>query len=469
MKQDIVFSSKSGLVFNFSEHRHLTASMAAKSLGDIPSQAPTATTPDVQKGVKSSIKKIASWDLDNAFPEKVRALVDSNPKLKKGIDLIATEIIGQGIKTGQYDYATGEQVFVPKMIQLWEDFIRIANLPKNYTFLASKNLAQYGCAFVSVILNKEGTAISYLKTQPAHTVRLEAQNKIGVIEAAYIAFDWSDNPKLDNKLLVRRLPLINTEFLTADSLRELVTNNPNDREFMLFLKYPSDEIIYPKPTWWPVLDWIDVSNNVARFKKWLFKNMTAFSHIVYVPTWYWELKYADWKDLISKHQDGNIDATNTINQRRTDFVSQINELVTGVENTSKLHLADIVSDYIVKAGDISSGKSIIIEPVPHQSWSAEFNPDGQEADNQINWALGVDASRYGSQPGTSRQGGSDKSQAHNIGQLNNYIFEELLLEPLRLIRDFNGIDPNIQFQFRRSTIATLDTVSPNQRQLQPAI
>jgi hypothetical protein len=455
----LTFSNKSGIIFCFSETGKISAEQIAKA-ASTSNQGPTNIAPS------NLGTQIANWDVDNLFPKKIKDAANSNPKVKKAIDARATHIIGKGVALG----VSIDEVFTPKTNADFQEFNRLAMLTQNYLFPAAKDIVQYAVAYVSIVLNNKRTKIARVKTQPAHSVRLGVQNQLtGLPDFAYLSAYWEEGVTISDTKKVKAIPMIDASFDIATSLSIAMNQHKKSDEFMLMLRYPSDEFIYPIPTWWPVKNWIDVSNNVASYKNWLFKNLSAFSHIVYIHQAYWPIRFADWNQLMEDYASDNPEksavAKTKLNSYRTKLIDEINDLVCGQENTAKIHVADILADYISKSGDIQAAKSIVIEAVPKINWSNEFNPDVQEADAQILFAFGLDAAIQGSQPGTSNQGGSNKSQSYNIAQVSNYIEEELLLSVYRLIRDFNKYDPNLDFNFRRVTIATMDSVAPKDRVL----
>ena len=91
--------------------------------------------------------------------------------------------------------------------------------------------------------------------------------------------------------------------------------------------------------------------------------------------------------------------------------------------------------------------------------------DSGEATAHIYTALGIDATLVNTptKGGMGAGSGSDKREAFNIYMALRKSDQDLILEPLNLIRDFNGWDPNTVFWFKNYYVATLNQVTPSQR------
>jgi hypothetical protein len=236
------------------------------------------------------------------------------------------------------------------------------------------------------------------------------------------------------------------------------------------LRIPTDETVYPLPDYYPVVTqgWVDVSNDVPKFKRWLMKNLALVNYVVYIADWYWPRRFPDWKRLLNS---GKPEDREQIKQWRKDTIDAIEEIIVGTENAGKLLVSDVLVTDTSIAGRVRDPdllKAIRIEPIQNFKFEGKFLEDSQEADNRILAAVGVDPSTFGTAPGTQRQGGSDKRESHNISQVMTTEAEEILLEIPRLIRDFNKYDPAMEFYIKRSVLQTQDQITPADRQTAPA-
>lgn len=441
-----------------------------KTLGKFdPKNVTLPVDPVPTKTELGPVPQIVSWGDDNLFPSKLQSIIRKNSKLRKGLALTAAELLAGGVRTGKlmYDEQDGEEWFQPMLFPEFREWERLAESRRQYAMLASRNLKTYFNAFVAVVLTPKGDQIALLKTIPASTCRLSAPRPDGSHEFVYISTYWDEGVRPDNTEKVTRIRLLPDWWDQAGVLRYLA-DTTGDRQFMLHLRIPTDELTYSLPDWYSVVEqgWVDVANNVPLFKTWMMKNITDVDHVMYVRPEYFEMQYPEWTQWESKAQRGDEESAKKIVEAQEELLSYIEQKLTGLQNAGKLLSIPLLRGAIK---DLSAAKSIIIEKVEKNNYDGKFNIDVQEADTQVLFALGIDPSRYGSQPGSSRQGGSDKREAHNIGQVMEESWEYILLTPYRILRDFNGFDSEMEFQIRRSQLQTLDQVNATDRQTSPTV
>jgi hypothetical protein len=147
---------------------------------------------------------------------------------------------------------------------------------------------------------------------------------------------------------------------------------------------------------------------------------------------------------------------------RQEVCDSVTSLFSRAENAGRI----LISDLKTSIKDEKLAKAITIETIDKKSFSGDHLPDQQEADSQIDWSTSIDTSRYGSKPGATNNSGNAKHNAQNIGQMIHFLKEELILEIPRIIRDYNGFDPELEFQIRRTTMLTQDAISPADRAIQ---
>lgn len=410
-----------------------------------------------------SIKGIVSWGEDNLFPNKLNKVIKSNSKLQKGLALTALELLGGGVRTGilSVDEETGEEYFKPQAFKDYHEWERRADSFRQYGMLAARNLKAHFNCFVSIVLTGDRKKIAIIKTIPAELCRVTEPRPDGSSEFVAVSSYWEEGVNPNDTQKVKVIRLVPDWWFLAETLQYLV-DNTTDTEFMLHLRMPTDELTYSLPDYYAVITqgWVNVSNNVPVFKEWIMKNLTDFNNILYIREEYFELKYPDWKKLLAKAEKGDKDAAQTIIDRQGEVIKYIEDKLAGAVNSGKL----ITAPLIKSAAGKELAKSIVIEKIETNNFDGKYNADAQEADNQILFGIGVDPSRYGSAPGTSRQGGSDKREAHNIGQIMEASAEHILMTPYRLLRDFNKYNPDMEFQIRRGMLQTLDKVPPAQRE-----
>lgn len=409
---------------------------------------------------------LAYYGENNSYPTDLYKVINSNSKLKVGLQHAQFELLGGGVET-VVDSDTG---YVRKVFPDWKTLYDKANFIRNYEVLAAKSLKTYYMIFASVVLSKDGRRVVSLKAvSPKHCV-LSKPNAEGFSEYCYIYPDWKSAGTGQIPKDAKKIPVINNFINTAAVLKERIKSEKT-REFMYVVKFPTDEIIYPRPDWTSVIEqgWVDVSNDVPTFKRWLMKNMTTVNQIMYISESYFESVYPDWKELIkrcAKDDKTVIDgktAFQIIKERREAVVKYVEDKLSGLEASGKMITAPMVSARL--GGDkMELIKSITIEKIDQNNFSEKYNADANEADTQIYAALRIDPSKYGNLTRTDSQGGTGKREAFNISQSSEYIFEELFLELYYFVRDYNEMPAEMEFQIRRTSMQTLDKVTPSKRE-----
>lgn len=199
--------------------------------------------------------------------------------------------------------------------------------------------------------------------------------------------------------------------------------------------------------------WVDVSNKVpeAQFK--LITSQVVIKYQIKIPDNYWERAYPP----SDSGKDGGWVAY-TREQKDAIKKQKFAEMDRYLKADSTL--AIFKSHYQV---DKVTGKSLnegwIIEAIDDKIKDDAWIPSSAAADEQIARTIGIDTSvSLGSSGGGSIGAGSGSDK--RVGADNTYSLlqaeEQLVMEPLRIIRDFNGWGSDIHFTFLRSRATRLD-------------
>jgi len=420
----------------------------------------------VKDDIASQTKGLSMAGIDNLFPENLRKVINSNYRTKKNVHLSQIEIAALGIQAGVIEETPeGEEKFKFKKFKEWRDWNRKWNINNRYLALTAHNFSQYYFSPVEIILNKNKDYIAMVETKEGWTFRFAEPNDDGIIDHCYLSAVWEKNPRLDDTNRVRKLPLIFNVYDSATTLYERAIDE-NQTNFIYLLRVETDELIYPIPHYYPLITQgvIDISIDATKFKKYILRNVVGASVVVYVPDWYWSSKYTDWNDLVAKFQKGDPAAKQKLLGYRQEVIDLVTEVISGAENAGRIILADINTK--LSAKDTELAKSIKIEVIDKKNFSGDFLPDQQEADSNIDWGFGIDPSRYGTKPGATNNSGNAKGNAQNVGQVSQFLNEELILDIPRLIRDYNKFDEDMEFQIRRTVIKTQDAIPPKDRAIQ---
>lgn len=443
-----------GIAMNFSD--------SLRTIGHTPHQS-IGTTEDT-RGVDNS--KIAHYGTSNQYPNNIYKVINSNSKLKVGIQHAQIELLGGGVET----VVDTDQGYERRVFPAWKKLYDKANFLKNYEILAARSLKTYYMIFASVVFTKDGQKVAAIKALSPKYCRLAKPNINGYSQYCYVSADWEHNTGLDGvPTNHKRLEVIDNFIDSAMLLKERMRKTTN-REFCYVVKVPTDELIYPRPDWVSVIEqgWVDVSNDVPKFKRWVMENMTTLNQIMYISESYFEAVYPDWKQLkmiCQKDMKQQVDgkpAYQILEERRKDLVQKVEQKLAGLDKSAKMITAPMI---IERLGDkVDLVKSITFEKIDQHNFSNAYNADANEADTQIFASLRLDPSRFGNLTRTDSQGGTGKREAFNIGQSSETMFEELFLELYYFIRDYNGLPQEMEFQVKRANMPTLDKVTPIERQ-----
>jgi len=420
-----------------------------------------ADTPKEQDGWE-----IEPYDTDNLHPQRLDKIIKSNIRMSKGAENSAIELLGHGIHTGVFvnDDRTQEDTFKFQRQQEWTDFANAANFSKNYAIQAAFEIMTHYICFVSLIFNDDGSKIVALKARSPLECRLSKMEADGSHKFCFISRQWHNNPSIFDKERVKAIPVIDTWFLDFEAIRETVSKS-KDREYILVCRLPTADSPYPYPAHLSAIrqKYVELSNNVPIWKTAIMKHQTTLNQILYVSEDYFRLKYPSWQVMVEKAKAGDKEAITFVRAKRELVAKDIHDQITGLDNSGKMILGHLLNNPNNFA-DKSVQKSFIVEAVEQVKLDGKWIPDANEADRQIDYAWSIDGSQYGGIPGSTDSGGSNKREASNNSQLMKYMFEEVLLEPCRFVRDFNQMG-DFDFKVKRAMTPTLDQVTAKDRQL----
>ncbi|MFC6999589.1 hypothetical protein [Rufibacter roseus] len=384
---------------------------------------------------------VEKWGEDNLFPQKVREEAEKNTIIPTALQRRAELWYGGGIvygKVTEYD-DQGNGIFKRKKDPEIEEFFRKSNIPR-YGFESFLDLSWFVNTFPEFVLSNDRSQIARLTSQEATFCRYsKADPKTGVFSHVYINANWDQGESVDN---VPKVPVLDPYDDPVEQMRE----NTTDNKFIYPISIPSpDKCAYQLASWNSVRrsGWLEVAQAIPEFKKALFKNQLTIKYIVSVHSAYWSWKYKDWEE--------KSDAQRT--QIITAELDEFDEIMSGNEGAGKSILATTIT--------LDSGETISaykVEAVDDKLQSGIYVEDSQEASSHILTAIGLAPVLMGITPGKSMGAGSGSDARVHF---NNFISsskfqQDLVLEPLYTVRDYNGWDPNIEFRILNPLIMTLD-------------
>lgn len=400
--------------------------------------------------IKESVSNVyAPWGDDNLFPQNVIADVEKNSIIGSALKFQAETAYSGGLIYGIVDgYDNdGNEIFKPIIDPAIEYFLKTSNI-RRYLIEAFNDFYYFINCFPELVLSKDRKQIVAISEVDAAYCRWQKQNpKTGLIEYCYINANW-ENPG-DEKDWIK-VPVIDPYFDPVEALRA----DTKGYKYIYPVSFPTPGKTYYQLAHWNAIrksGWLDVAQAIPIFKKSLLKNQLTIKYHIKVPSFYWTDKYKDWeKKTDEKRQE-------IMKQEITAF----NEFLKGGERAGM----SIMTTFKFNEQTKIQYPGWIIEPIDDKLKDGAYIEDSQEASSHILFALGIDNTLIGSGPGKSMGAGSgsDKREAYNLYVTRVKVHQDLVLEPLHFIRDYNGWNPKIQFRMKNAFLQTLNKVTPEKR------
>lgn len=387
--------------------------------------------------------KMAFWGEMNSFPQDVIRDVRKDPEIGTLLDKEARLLYTGGLVYGKIDYKdNGEEILVPveKKEQRKEinDWLRKSNINR-YVLEAARDLYWFYNVFPEVVLSRDKSKIVQLAVQAAENCRFELQNEQGIIENCYINSNFPEEDETTSN--TKKLPVLDPYYDAVGALKKLNVTN-----VIYPLSYPTPGSKYYQLADWDSIrssGWLSVSAAIPKFKKSFLEKQLNIKYHVEISQLYWEKKYPGWRDKLSDAQKEKI---------KKEELTTFNNILTGVEKAGNSIVTAMHTDAVGK--EYSLWKINVIDDKYKQG---QFLEDGKEASLYKMSAIGLHPALVGTMPNNGMGGaGSNIREAYNLHMLMVKSHQDIILEPLSLVRDFNGWDPEIEFRFRTSFMNTLD-------------
>lgn len=386
--------------------------------------------------------KIFSWGLKNDLPHRREALVKSNNIVGELLKTKRDITVGRGLIAYRRVFEDGkkrmEQVEIPQKAQEFFD----RNSIYHYLLASAQNLFMHG-QFFPEFVRASGSArdkIFSIRNMKAKHVRLEQQNEDGVTESVYFTKNWIVKRGSKRRTDVEKIPLYNP--LLMDS-------PPRASKFAMHIgEELIDDDYYYHPMWWGGREWIETANNVPIFHNSnLEHGYTIRWHIQY-PKDYFKSRTTDVQGKKAIQ-----DAKTEEEQRKSEFIERMNELLAGVENVGRT----VYTSYELNRTMQKEFPGVKITPL-----KADLKDEALlklfDKSNQANIsAQGIHPTLANIQTEGKLSVGAEIRNAFLMYvAIKTPVPRRLLLEPINLIKKMNGWDPDIHFGFQDMEITKLD-------------
>ena len=393
---------------------------------------------------KKKYRGFVPWGDDNKLPYEIVDSVRHDEVLSQNKLFNTLTLYGSGIKLTN---KTGEELPDGDI----KDFFDYNRMPKYYLEQAT-DMKHFFFTVAVIILSEDGNKIVRLRHKEAIHTRFELVNpKTGLIERLFYA-NWKDDPKKDDMETIEVLDLNNPLW----DLKVRMGLIPNDdgvkqaatktRKFAIVNMFPiPGTAYYPFAYWYSIFQsgWFDIKRLIPKGKKAKFKNGASVKYHV-------EINKIFWDDLCE--QEGITDKQKKI-ERCNKEKENIKKFLTGIENSGKMW----ISGFYQNPTDGKEIKYVRITNIDAGKEGGDWIEDSEEASNMICYADNIHPSMVGAAPGKSKGSfsGSVQRELFTMKQSLEKAYQDVLLEPLFVIKKFNGWD-DFKYDVPVITLTTLD-------------
>jgi hypothetical protein len=220
-------------------------------------------------------------------------------------------------------------------------------------------------------------------------------------------------------------------------------------------------IYYPTPPWIALFKdkgWMDVSAGVPKIVDSLQRNQMKLVYQILIPVNYFPARYPSWNTFDNDKKRELMDETSLYLEKE----------LTDVENAGK----SITTFYATDQQGNPQGKIEIVavdDKLKRDSWV----PSSNAADAQISQGFGLHPSQLGLAPEGGKMGagsGSDQREAWNSQISVNTVEQDVVLDVLQFISEFNGWDVTffVDHTHHTTTNNQEDGQQPGPATIQPA-
>jgi hypothetical protein len=386
--------------------------------------------------------KIAYWGAGNDYPQKVISYAKGT-FIPEALDRKIRFLYScrpYFVTITDID-ADGNEVYGKTDINSeWSKFIRSAAFDR-YRLEAITDLYWFFNVFPEMNLSVDRRKIVGINTQDASFCRWGVQDDKGEIKNCYIDANW---PSASDETTATLPTFDRYAFNAVNKVRE-----GSSYKYIYPLSYPTPgKIYYQLAHWSHVIDsgWLDVLKAIPKFKKALMENQLEIKYHINVPSVWWEWKYPGFH-------------TKTAEEKKTLREEEL-------ANFSKFFTGDgqgntLMSDYY---SNPEMGKEFAkweVKVLDNKTRDGMYIEDSQEASSYMLYCLGLDEVLFGKGPGKGMGSGSgsDKLVAFNAYMATVAPHLDVIYEPIRFIKEYNGWPEDLELRFKVPNLERLKTTA----------
>jgi len=392
--------------------------------------------------------KIAVWGNNNDFPSMADQVISSVGVLNTGLKFTRNFTLGQGIFACT---VTGFDESGNEVLSRVNDksLITFANsrLVRRFMSKALRDYLKFGCSFVQVIMNADGSKMVGINTINAKYCRLSIADSNGVIQKCVVSGKWPDSPGQDQ---FQVFDVLDEYDPFADLQRRRWAQKTAGKSFIFVIRdsWGSGEY-YSSAIWWAayLAGWIDIAKKVPSFLKKAYENQITWKWHIQIPYAFWDKQFPAIQFATTELRKAAIES----------YMDSIESNLCGTENADK----PIFTFFDVNPQNGKVEEQWIIKPLENKLSNEQNLVTSAAANSEIMFSIMVNPNVLGAgMPGgtyAGNQGGSNIREAYLVNIANCWLDRQDLLDVLELFIRYNGAGEDVEWRFRNTILTTLDT------------
>lgn len=411
------------------------------AIGAIVTEAPKRYTTPTVKDEGSG--KMAKWGDENNFPQKVIEDVRKDPEIGTLLDKEARLLYSGGLVYGKLEIAEGGKEILKPLtgteLKTVSDWMRKSNINR-YIYEAARDLYWFYNVFPEFVLSKDKKNIVQLCVQAAEQCRWEKQDNNGIVKNCFINANFPDDDEKNDR--TKTVPVLDPYYDAAGTLASIKSGF----NFIYPLSIPTPGSTYYQLADWNSIresGWLAVSQAIPKFKKNLLEKQLSIKYHVEISDMFWGLRYPNWNSFTSEEKK----------EKKDIELSAFNDLMSGVEKSGN----SLVTPFKTDAGLGKEFSMWKITAIDDKMKDGKFLEEGKDASLNKMAAIGLHPALIGTMPNNGMGGaGSNIREAYNLHMLSVRAHQDILLEPLEVVKNYNQWPEDLVFRFRNSFMNTLD-------------
>lgn len=387
------------------------------------------------------------WGANDDFPRAIAKLIRKSTVGRAGLQRLTKYIYGQRIMTYKVEGIEESGKEVIKMVRLpeWEAIKRRSNF--NLLRLTNaQDYSYYALAYVEFIFSLDKSKVISIHAHKASHCRFAPRDKkTGRFTKVYVSGMFPDAKEAD----CQKIDVI--DMLDYHSQIEEIRADKNTHKYIMPIFWPDVlNDYYPVVFWDSAREsgWLDIAISIPAYKKALFNNQMSLKYHIKVPVSYFTTRYKDWQEMSQDSKDKIVE----------ELYDEVNDMLTGAENAQKAIISFTETHKISGKEEGAWTIDVIDDKVKQGQWL----PDASAANSEILFSMGMNpaisgqGNTGGSHSGGANNGGSNIRESGLDLRSQLKADRDILLSFFDFIKEYNGLDPEVEIGIQDMVLTTLD-------------